>query len=725
MVTNKVDLIPVFAGHVVLKRNLLTVETQQQSFAVNIPTSLGEELLYWCTGQHTLQTVLIGLGKKWSGDEVVRLIDALFTQGALIDARSLGKEMLQKLRNPSSVPIYLSDECVNELMEEARFRQVIEGSNNHVIEDTSNLLRLLHGRKSCRHFSSEQICLDVINKLVFAAYGAISERKRTVPSAGALYPLQVHLVLNRSSESLRQGIYRVVYGLAGQLSYQAISDMPTEAIRAFLDQLTAHHAHGLIVISGNQYHQAVKYGPRALLYTVLEAGHAAQNIHLAAQEECLGTVEIGGFAEVLLAHMLGLDAEYQPLTTVLFGRPQEAADTDDVEIKWEISQRTDYVLPFSVAMARLAPEVNSDWSYGRDYNPQLAAIKARAEAREWAACAFVHDTTVKALVSELDTWIHPNDMVAFHPAQYRVQGFPLTRFNASVPQYWAVATNENTGNKTRVLADLVYFPYESGQPPCGYANSSGVAAHPSRQQAVESATLELMERDAFMIAYLGRISHPRVSKRTLSVALQKRIGALETIGCDVSVVDITLDLAPVIMVMVMQKEWHFMNVAAASRFNSEEAVSHALMEVEASVLARMENGPAQSIAPHAVGMPGDHGSLYEQERYYRRADFLVASGEVRSLKDVGNNVAQNWNQLQRSLVSSGISFYTIDYHIPVTHGGNAGLHIVRAIAPGLVPMTFGYRQEPAGMRRLYKIASRSHGRDFTYKDAIKFPHPFA
>lgn len=56
---------------------------------------------------------------------------------------------------------------------------------------------------------------------------------------------------------------------------------------------------------------------------------------------------------------------------------------------------------------------------------------------------------------------------------------------------------------------------------------------------------------------------------------------------------------------------------------------------------------------------------------------------------------------------------------------NGNLHIIRSIVTGIVPMTFGYRQEPGGVERLYTIAYEFGGVSLSYANITKFPHPFA
>lgn len=720
------DVFPVFVGHVAVSRNRLSLSTPQKEYVIEVPTRLAESLLHLCNGEQSLAAIFEKLGREWNRGQVKKLFAQLLKHQVFVDVRQQGAQMLERVRNPAPFPVALSSNYVDELVAEARKRQRTARRNGQRVIAETPILEILANRRSCRDFSAEQVTVDAINRLMFAAYGETALSNRTVPSAGALYPLKIHLILNRHSEPLAPGIYEVEYGPSGLLSYKCVEKQAIRAVRGFLDQPMACGAHGIAIISGNQSHQAVKYGTRALLYTVLEAGHAAQNVHLVASESNLATVEIGGFVEQSLIDTLKLVDGYQPLTTVFFGRrATSTASEDTIEVMWTVPQQAVYKPDFSVAMSRLAADVNDDWAYGRDWDPRIAAIKAKAEAREWAACSFVHECAVSAPASKLSGCLDPRTLVAFHPAQYRTKGFPFVRYDSDASRLWTEATENRTGSKAYVLSDLVYFPFNPGTEPYAYANSSGMAAHPSRNQAVETATLELVERDAFMISYFGGLSHPKVRHDSLPDGLAQRVNDLEKLGFEVSIVDISLNIAPVALVMVKHDGWHFTNVAAAARFNPEAAVSHALMEVEASVLARMDNGPAQPIVPQRVTMPHDHGALYEQRAYYGRADFLAHGRTSRKLDELGLSASKDFYQLERRVSELQSSLYTIDYTIPAEYGGNAGLHIVRVIMPGLVPMTFGYRQEPAGMRRLYEVASRLRRRSIGYRDLTKFPHPFA
>jgi len=281
-----------------------------------------------------------------------------------------------------------------------------------------------------------------------------------------------------------------------------------------------------------------------------------------------------------------------------------------------------------------------------------------------------------------------------------------------------------SGSEAYILADLVYFPYFPETQYYTYANSSGCAAHYDEQVAIQTGTLELIERDSFMNSYLTRLVRPTISEKTFSENVRSRISNLQALGFKVWVKDHSLDLAPVVLVFAQSDELTFTTCASCSSFNIEHAVSHALMEVEASVLSRLQNGLPRFVKPYDVGVPLDHGRLYGQKQYYQSANFLVNGGELISFDKIGSKVARSWGDLLDRFNQKSWQLLIIPLHLSEEYGGNDGLHIVRCLVPGVVPMTFGYRQEPAGMRRIYTIAKEFGDKRLSYGELTKFPHPF-
>lgn len=706
-------------------RTKTTFQQHDQQIIINAPGSLMQQLVTLCDGAHTQMQIIDSLTTEWDRDCVVELVDELIRLGILVDPKYICEDLWQYAMNPSRYARAVSDQEAADLAEKAWERHKASTACKYYTKSMFSLGCLLEDRCSTRHFSELPVEMQTIVDMLWAGYGECKNNKRTVPSAGALYPIVLYLALMRSSGELSPGVYRVNISQMWSIGFEIVSEDVAKFQRAFMDPLMAEKAHGAVVIGGSLHQTAEKYGNRSMLYVPLEAGHVAQNIHLAAYSHDLATVEIGGFAEDMLRKACEMPDEYMPMTTILFGQPssKKVIDTTGVsEVEWVMPITKSYQAPFAIAQARVSAELNEDWSYGRDSSPAMALTKAVSEAKEWAACGCVPEELLNAQLKDVPNAIDPRTIIRFHESQYKLTDFPLEPFDEKIAYEWVEGRDELTGESKYLLADLVYFPYFGETTSYLFANSSGVAAHPDLQQAIESSVLELIERDSFMIAYLTGLKYPTISVGSLPQGLQKRISKLQQEGFEITIKDHTLDLAPVITVFAQNEALAYTNCASCSRFEIESAINHALMEVEASVLARLQNGPAAALKPSDVAMPLQHGALYEQKRYFRRADFMFKG--VACATQEPFTPADNWNGLLDKLQQMDVPLITTQFFLSEQYGGNGDLHIVRSIIPGLVPMTFGYRQEPGGMKRLYDVA-RQKGKCLTYGNIRKFPHPFA
>lgn len=706
--------------------------TNEEILEVSAPSALMRNMIDACDGTKTDKSIMELLGKNWEGGAVIKLFKALRRHSVIVDARRVNDQIWNVVKNPLSFPNILTEKDVSQLVDKATKRHNANPSSTAYAVQASALESLLEKRHSVRTFSGEPASHQSIVDLLWSAYGELATQndgriRRTVPSAGALYPLVIHLALLRQTDRLPPAIYSVYLGKQREVGFRKESDDILELQRSFLDPIMLESACGIIIISGSFEIGGEKYGNRGMLYVPLEAGHAAQNIHLSASENHIATVEIGGFVDELVAKSIRLPNGYHPLTTIVFG--QEATEPDQehsagtMALRWAIPMSGRYRPAFANASVRLSPK--RSWSHGRDPSPVLAYTKAVAEAREWTACGNVPKTTISAKFEDLPTAVDPQSVLKFHPLQYRTKRFPFSPFDTNKAYEWTEGHDELNGSAVHILADLVYFPYFPKTPYYAYANSSGVAANPNAQKALETSLLELIERDAFMIAYLARLRMPIVKLRSLPGNVQQRLRELDRVGFRTRIVDISMGMTPVIFVFSQNTDLHCTTCSAASEFNAETALDHALLEVESFVLARLQNGPAKPIKPSEVAMPLDHGILYEQARYFRMADFLVSGKRMTDFRNVGGGTATSMPNLMSRFKHCGYRLISIPLHVSDQYGGDDGLTIVRSLVPGFIPMTFGYGQAPLGMQRIYNTAKRQGRGDLSYRDLTSFPHPFA
>lgn len=177
--------------------------------------------------------------------------------------------------------------------------------------EESNFWRLLQQRRSLRKYSPSSMTATDLTLLLWACQGVTAQAgqfyMRTAPSAGALYPVETYVAVNRI-KGIDPGIMhfdvkgfqleKIVNGNAGQ-----------KLARAALDQDFLDRANAVFIWSALLRRTMAKYGHRGLRYIFLDAGHIAQNLCLAAEALGGGACPVAAFYDHELNDLLGLDGE--------------------------------------------------------------------------------------------------------------------------------------------------------------------------------------------------------------------------------------------------------------------------------------------------------------------------------------------------------------------------------------------------------------------------------
>lgn len=169
-------------------------------------------------------------------------------------------------------------------------------------------------RRSIRDFADAPLSTEELSQLLWATQGTTAaDGKRTAPSAGATYPLELYV-------TTETGIYRYRPD-EHDLVVLAEGDFRSELSMAALDQVPITAAAATFAIAGVYARTEERYGDRAERYVKLEAGHAAQNLLLQAVALDLGAVPIGAFIDSEVAEVLQLPADHEPLYLIPVGLP--------------------------------------------------------------------------------------------------------------------------------------------------------------------------------------------------------------------------------------------------------------------------------------------------------------------------------------------------------------------------------------------------------------------
>ncbi len=178
---------------------------------------------------------------------------------------------------------------------------------------------LLQQRRSVRSYKKSSLNLAEVGQLLWSAQGMSgAQGLRTAPSAGALYPLKLFVVVG-DVNGISPGIYQY-NPEEHSLLKTANGDLRKSLQEAALDQSCIGDAAVIFVFTAIYRRTTWKYGDRGVRYVHMEVGHAGQNLFLQAESLRLGTVVVGAFNDDEVREVLNLDSDIQPLSLMPVGR---------------------------------------------------------------------------------------------------------------------------------------------------------------------------------------------------------------------------------------------------------------------------------------------------------------------------------------------------------------------------------------------------------------------
>jgi len=168
-------------------------------------------------------------------------------------------------------------------------------------------------RCTARHLTPAPVSLPTLATLLHSAYGVTRDLRslgyprafRTVPSGGALYPLELYLHSAHHTE-FQEGLYH--YNPTQEhLRLLRKGDQSEALAPALVQPNLAQEASLIVFITALFGRSTFKYGDRGYRFALIEAGHVAQNINLAAAALGLGSINVGGFNDRQIDDRLDLD----------------------------------------------------------------------------------------------------------------------------------------------------------------------------------------------------------------------------------------------------------------------------------------------------------------------------------------------------------------------------------------------------------------------------------
>jgi len=176
---------------------------------------------------------------------------------------------------------------------------------------------VLLNRRSIRDYSPSPLTLRELSHILFAAYGVTNEEGfKTVPSAGATYPLEIYVNV-RDVIGVEDGVYKYIperHSIVRVLDEEVGHKLALSSLK----QMFIAIAPIVLIITANYERTTRVYGDRGFRYVYMEVGCVAQNVYLMATSLGLGTVAVGAFYDDEIREILKI--KEHPLLLMPIGR---------------------------------------------------------------------------------------------------------------------------------------------------------------------------------------------------------------------------------------------------------------------------------------------------------------------------------------------------------------------------------------------------------------------
>jgi ribosomal protein S12 methylthiotransferase accessory factor len=351
----------------------------------------------------------------------------------------------------------------------------------------------------------------------------------------------------------------------------------------------------------------------------------------------------------------------------------------------------------------------------------------------------VHDSFNHLTEIALD----PSRVGTHDKAQYERPDFPFQPFDPSrkIDWVWGYSFLQE---KPILVPELLSY-YSSG---CGhgfvYETSNGCAIGGSLEEAVFYGILEVVERDSFLMTWYAQL--PLVPLDPYSsgdLEMNLMVQRLRDVfGYDVHLFDSTMEHGiPSVWVLAKNRTNQGINMicAAGAHLDPVRAAKGAIHEIAGMLLAfneklEVNRGQYQQMLhdPFLVRQMEDHSMLYGLKEAEERLNFLLANDRpVLSFKEAFKprakhaDLTDELNMLIKTFSNLNLEVIVVNQSTPETLRN--GLHCVKVLIPGMLPMTFGHHLvRLTGLERVLRIpAELGYVKEQLKQEQLNcHPHPF-
>ncbi|WP_436533334.1 YcaO-like family protein [Actinoplanes sp. HUAS TT8] len=413
-------------------------------------------------------------------------------------------------------------------------------------------------------------------------------------------------------------------------------------------------------------------------------------------------------------------------------------------------------MPLPLATATILAGAGRESGHGRGVTPDQAERVALLEAVERRLAMRPHRrrTVLRAAFDELgpDRALDPaatglpDPVYDHHPASL------VTPYRPELPTTWVHGWSMTRRQTLAVPEHMAYYGIAAtpAAPHFVDPNSNGCGLGNSLEEAILYGLCEVLERDAFLMAWYATTPLPRVAVPAGDPITPHLLDRLDELDYELRFFSATNDLAlPVVIALATQRDPDspapHAYFAAAAHPDPRAAIRAAAVEIAVGVYAAAgltgrhprrlgrERALRMLADPAEVRDIDDHVALHAVPEARTRYEFLLHDEQPRpwtrvwpGAGDPGRDVTDVLTGVVDRLAAEGLDTVVVDQTDPGLRD-RLGLHAARVIVPGTLPMTFGHvHRRTRGLPRLLEVPHRL-GRAPAVLDHDRLalhPHPF-
>jgi ribosomal protein S12 methylthiotransferase accessory factor len=343
-----------------------------------------------------------------------------------------------------------------------------------------------------------------------------------------------------------------------------------------------------------------------------------------------------------------------------------------------------------------------------------------------------------------DQALNPLSVGVHEEEQYQHPGFPFEKFDPERPMNWVWGYSFLQEMPILVPELLAYYSLGCGSRGFVYETSNGCALGGSLEEAIFYGIMEVVERDSFLMTWYAKLSLPRLDPASAEdEELELMIERMRAVGgYDLYLYNSTMEHGiPSIVALAKNRKKKGLNLiaAAGAHLDPVRGVKTAVHELAGMMLTldeKLEAGREEYEQmlhdSSLVQKMDDHGMLYGLPQAEERLHFLLENksplktfNEVFNWKSEHHDLTDDLRDILEAFRTRNLDVIVINQTTPELKRN--GLHCVKVLIPGMLPMTFGHHlKRVSGLERVLRVPMELGYTEepLTYEMLNPLPHPF-